>query len=126
MLTISNKIHSYIKERKSIGKSIAWTNIWAWNAMAAGQLKFRKEKWIRKIMRLTNGIEVDGTREGVVYIMVNPITKKLYIGQTKFSMRKRWSQHYHASRKDKKRSTYRYFNRIGFENWVMYPLEYSC
>jgi hypothetical protein len=32
---ISNKIKSYIQERKNTGKNITWNELWTWNAKAA-------------------------------------------------------------------------------------------
>ena len=61
-----------------------------------------------------------------IYKITNSINNKVYIGNTNYSIKKRWSEHVRDSRKErcKHRPLYYAINKYGIENFKIEKLEY--
>lgn len=85
---------------------------------------FRKEKWIQKIFRIRSCTGKEDRGKPHIYILFNHITKRCYIGQTKNGQKIRLQGHFHQSSIYKFRPVYKYIRKIGWENWIIAPLEF--
>lgn len=126
MSRIETRMKEYLVEKDYKGSKRDWTYLWKLNADAVEKLKYRKEKWIKKIIRLSKVKEdpMDLSKKGLIYILCNVSTRRVYIGETAANLLERWRRHFYDSRHDKKRSSYRYLNKLGFHKWMILPLEY--
>ncbi len=87
-------------------------------------LALKGERWIQRYTRNFEPNKVDLLKsQPQIYVLFNTITKRCYVGQTQKNLKNRFQAHYSSSKIDKLRPAYRYLNKIGFENLIIYPLE---
>lgn len=119
----------YLKETFKQDR-ISWKTVEAIMQHRGELTRLRKEKWLQKIHRLTgkerskHGKRPETTEPtGFIYILTNTSTKRCYIGQTSKTIISRLQGHYHDSRVNRNRPIYKYVNKIGWENWIIWELE---
>jgi hypothetical protein len=87
-------------------------------------LTLKGEKWIKRYLKIFDQKKINlFTSQPQIYALFNTVTKRCYVGQTQKSLKNRLQAHYSSSKIDKLRPSYKYINKIGFENWIIYPLE---
>ena len=109
---IKVKLYDKRKNWKKIIKIMEERNKW---------LHLRREHWIRKALTQMNQ-KTDINNSGI-YILLNTITKRCYIGQTKRNLYKRFQEHYRDSLIHIHRPAYKYMRKIVWENWIILKLE---
>ncbi len=62
-------------------------------------------------------------RSGYIYKITNNINKKMYIGQTSYSLERRWTEHKSCFNKNVQYPLYRAFRKYGIENFKMELVE---
>jgi hypothetical protein len=98
-----------------------WKKIWELNWQRTLLTYWRGEKWIRRIWKETQGMEKDLTiddlkvKEGVIYIIFNTKTKKVYIGETKVTLYERINRHHNDAKNQTDRKCYNYMKKIGMK-----------
>jgi group I intron endonuclease len=72
-----------------------------------------------------NGENHEGIIDGKIYRITNTITKKVYIGQTKSDLRKRWWMHIAAANANSQCYIHRAMRKYGIENFVIEQVDFA-
>lgn len=62
--------------------------------------------------------------EGYIYLLVNKVNKKQYIGQTTVTIEKRWYNHVKCSKSDYHTVIDRAIRKYGAENWIIKQIDF--
>lgn len=123
---IEELLQSAVKERLE-EKRISWIGMGFTNKLRILATRLRGEKWIRKIWRHStcNFKDLEGNEKNWwIYCLFNAESKKIYIGSTKGTLMKRYSQHWRDYNFNTQRRCYQYMRNLGdFQKWMIIPLE---